>query len=47
MDDPVFTRALDRVGMAPYYMGGDDYLQWARNAAEEERRAVERLGLKP
>ena len=47
MDDPVFTRALDRVGMAPYYMGGDDYLQWARRAAEEEKRAVERLGLKP
>ena len=47
MDDPVFTRALDRVGMAPYYMAGDDYLQWARRAAEEEKRAVERLGLKP
>jgi hypothetical protein len=47
IDDPVFVRALDRVGMTPYYMGGDDYLQWARRAADEERRAVERLGLKP
>ena len=47
MDDPVFVKALDRVGMAPYYMAGDDYMQWARRAAEEERRAVERLGLKP
>ena len=47
IEDPVFMRALDRVGMAPYYMGGDDYLQWARKAADEERRAVERLGLKP
>ena len=47
MDDPVFVRALDRVGMAPYYTAGDDYLQWARCAADEERRAVERLGLKP
>jgi tripartite-type tricarboxylate transporter receptor subunit TctC len=47
MDDPVFIKALDRVGMAPYYMAGEDYLQWARRAAEEEKRAVERLGLKP
>ena len=46
IDDPVFVKSLDRVGMAPYYMGGDDYLQWARRAAEEERRAVERLGMK-
>ena len=27
IDDGV-VKALDRVGMAPYYMGGDDYLQW-------------------
>ena len=46
MDDPVFIKALDRVGMAPYYMAGDDYLQWVRRAAEDEKRAVERLGLK-
>ena len=46
IDDPVFVKALDRVGMSPYYMAGDDYLQWARRAADEERRAVERLGLK-
>ena len=47
IDDPVFVKAIDRVGMAPYYMGGDEYMQWARRAAEEEKRAVERLGLKP
>jgi len=47
IDDPVFVKALDSVGMAPYYMAGDDYMQWARRAADDERRAVERLGLKP
>jgi tripartite-type tricarboxylate transporter receptor subunit TctC len=46
MDDPLFLKAIDRVGMAPYYMAGDEYLQWARKAAEEEKKAVERLGLK-
>ena len=47
IDDPVFVKALDRLGMEPYYMGTDDYVQWARRAYEEERRTVERLGLKP
>ena len=47
MDDPAFLKALDRVGMAPYYMTGDEYMQWVRKAAAEEKRAVERLGLKP
>ena len=47
IDDPVFVKTLDRLGMHPYYMGSDDYAQWARRAYEEERRAVERLGLKP
>ena len=47
IDDPVFVKTLDRLGMQPYYMGSDEYAQWARRASEEERRAVERLGLKP
>lgn len=46
IDDPAFLKALDRVGMAPYYMAGDTYMQWVRKAAEEEKKAVERLGLK-
>jgi tripartite-type tricarboxylate transporter receptor subunit TctC len=46
LDDPAFLKTLDRVGMAPYYMAGDEYMQWARRAADDERRAVERLGLK-
>ena len=45
LDDPLFTKALDRLGMEPNYMGSEEYAQWARRTYEEERRAVERLGL--
>jgi tripartite-type tricarboxylate transporter receptor subunit TctC len=43
--DPVFVQTLERVGMEPYYMAGDDYLKWRREAAAVEKAAVERLGL--
>lgn len=46
IDDPVFTKAIDRLGMEPYYMGTEEYARWARRTYEEERRAVERLGLR-
>jgi tripartite-type tricarboxylate transporter receptor subunit TctC len=44
-DDPAFLKVLDRFGMEPYYMAGDDYAKWIRRAYDEEKRAVERLGL--
>ena len=44
-DDPAFLKVLDRFGMEPYYMAGDDYAKWTRRAYDEEKRAVERLGL--
>jgi tripartite-type tricarboxylate transporter receptor subunit TctC len=43
--DPAFVQTLDRVGMEVFYMGGDDYLKWRRDAAAFEKAAVERLGL--
>jgi tripartite-type tricarboxylate transporter receptor subunit TctC len=45
MDDPAVLKALERQGMEKYYMAGEDYMKWARRVAEEEKRAVERLGL--
>jgi tripartite-type tricarboxylate transporter receptor subunit TctC len=45
VDDPAFLKALDRVGMSRYYMAGDEYAKWIRQTYEEERRAVEKLGL--
>lgn len=45
MEDPVFLKALDRVGMSRFYMTGDEYAKWIRQTFEEERRAVEKLGL--
>lgn len=44
-EDPATLKALDRQGMEPYYMTGEDYMKWVRRTAEEEKRAVERLGL--
>jgi tripartite-type tricarboxylate transporter receptor subunit TctC len=45
MDDPAFHKLLERLGMESFYMAGDDYAKWVRRAADEEKRAVERLGL--
>jgi len=45
MDDPGFLKSLERAGMERYYMVGEDYMKWVRRTAEEEKRAVERLGL--
>ncbi len=45
MDDPNFLKSLERAGMERYYMVGEDYMKWVRRTAEEEKRAVERLGL--
>ncbi len=44
-EDPAFLKVLERFAMEPYYMAGDDYAKWARRAYDEEKRAVERLGL--
>jgi len=45
VDDPVFLKALDRVGMSRFYMTGDEYAKWIRQTFDEEKRAVEKLGL--
>ena len=45
MDDPAVMKAIERQGMEYYYMAGDDYMRWVRRAADEEKKAVERLGL--
>lgn len=44
-EEPAFVKLLDRLTMEPYYMAGEDYMKWVRRAAEEEKRAVEHLGL--
>ncbi len=44
-DDPAFLKVLARFGMEPYYMAGEDYARWIRGAYDDEKRAVERLGL--
>ena len=45
MDDPAVMKAIERQGMEYYYMAGDEYMRWVRRAADEEKKAVERLGL--
>jgi tripartite-type tricarboxylate transporter receptor subunit TctC len=46
MDDPAVAKALERQGMEKYYMAGADYAKWVQRVADEEKRAVERLGLR-
>ena len=44
-EEPAFLKVLERFAMEPYYMAGEEYARWVRRAYEEEKRAVERLGL--
>ena len=44
-EEPSFLKVLERFAMDSYYMAGDDYAKWVRRAYDEEKRAVERLGL--
>lgn len=43
--DPAFIQTLERIGMEVFYMAGEEYLKWRREAAPFEKAAVERLGL--
>ncbi len=45
MDDATFLRVLDNVGQAVYYMNGETYAQFARDALQNEKEVVRRLGL--
>ncbi len=46
MQEPSFDRLLDKVGMESFYMSGETYAKWTRQAFEDEKKAVQRLGLK-
>lgn len=45
LDDPAVLKAIERQTMERYYMAGEEYMKWVRRTAEEEKKAVERLGL--
>jgi tripartite-type tricarboxylate transporter receptor subunit TctC len=45
MEDATFLRVLDNVGQEIYYMNGEAYTQFARQALETEKEVVQRLGL--
>jgi tripartite-type tricarboxylate transporter receptor subunit TctC len=45
MQDAAYLSTLQRLGMEPFYMTGDDYFRWAVKAEAYEKAAVERLGL--
>ena len=45
MDDPVYLQQLEKVGMEPYYMSPEAFLDFARKAFAAEKEVVERLGL--
>ena len=45
MDDPQYLQQLEKVGMEPYYMSPEAFLDFARKAFAAEKEVVERLGL--
>ena len=45
MDDPLYQQQLQKVGMAPYYMSPEAFLEFARKSFAAEKEVVERLGL--
>ena len=45
MDDPTYLQQLEKVGMEPYYMGPEAFLDFARKQFAAEKEVVERLGL--
>jgi tripartite-type tricarboxylate transporter receptor subunit TctC len=47
MDDPALHKALEATNMELFYMAGAEYQKWAREQFAEEKKTVERLGMKP
>jgi len=45
MDDTTYLQQLDKVGMEPYYMSPEAFLDFARKQFASEKEVVERLGL--
>jgi tripartite-type tricarboxylate transporter receptor subunit TctC len=45
MDDPAYMQQLEKVGMEPYYMSPEAFLDFARKSFAAEKEVVERLGL--
>jgi len=45
MDDRTYVTMLEKVGMSPFYMGSDAFLDFARKSFAAEKEVVERLGL--
>ena len=46
MDDPAYLKVLDNVNMESYYMAGNEYVEWAKKTAIDEKGVVERNNLK-
>ncbi|HTE15222.1 MAG TPA: tripartite tricarboxylate transporter substrate binding protein [Burkholderiales bacterium] len=44
-EEPAFLKVLDRLSMERYYMAGEEYTKWMLRAYDDEKNAVERLGL--
>jgi tripartite-type tricarboxylate transporter receptor subunit TctC len=46
LEDPEYVKTLEKFDQEPYYLGSDDYAALAKKFIEEERVAIQRLGLK-
>ena len=46
LEDPEFQKTLEKFDQEPYYLGSADYAALVKKTIEEERVAIQRLGLK-
>jgi tripartite-type tricarboxylate transporter receptor subunit TctC len=46
LEDPEYQKTLEKFDQEPFYLGSDDYAALAKKTFEEERIAIQRLGLK-
>ncbi len=45
MDDPAFPNVLAKFDMDPIYMGTEEYVKYVKEACEQEKMYIEKLGL--
>jgi len=46
LDDPEYQKTLEKFDQEAFYLGSEDYAALAKRSIEEERAAIQRLGLK-
>jgi tripartite-type tricarboxylate transporter receptor subunit TctC len=46
LEEPVYTKALERYDMEPHYLGTEEYVKYAKELYETAKMEIEAAGLK-